>query len=173
MKGLLVSISIGMMMIATVSCAQSKKVRVYAYQQSVLPGTRQITIDESGTTKEKSPKVSNNTLLYLEIPKNMNVDPKHVWINGKLFDVKTSSATSPVIIANSEHPGKNADTLVRSTTNTVLQLTASPSAETFDPSSKAKRKMKSNEVVLHTVENGKNCYYYVEHVKRLDPVALQ
>ena len=173
MKGIIISVSIGMVMMTTISCAQSKKVRVYAYQQSVLPGTRQITIDESGAAKEAAPKVSNNTLLYVEIPQNKNVDPKHVWINGKLFNVKTSTSTSPVIIPNTLHPGKPADTLVHSTTNVVLQLTPSPSAETFNPSSTAKRKMKSNELVLHTIEDGKDCYYYVEHIKKLDPVALQ
>jgi hypothetical protein len=171
MKGLIIFLSVVMM--PAVLSAQSKKVKVYAFQQGVIPGRRNTTIDESGKTSETPPKVTNNTLLYLEIPHNKKVDPKHVWINGKLFDLKTSIATSPVIIGNTTYPGKKADTLVRSTTNTVLQLTPSSASGTFNASSAAKRKMKSNDIVLHTVENGKNCYYYVQHIKKLDPVVLQ
>ena len=153
--------------------AQSKKVKVYAYQQDVLPGVRKTTIDESGNTKEVPAKMNVNTFLYLQIPSGKNVDPKHVWLDGKLYDVKTSTPTLPVVMYNSSIPGKKPDTLVHATSNKVLQLSLAPASDTFKPSSTAKKKMKSNELVVHTIEMGKNCYYYVDHVKKLDPVALQ
>jgi hypothetical protein len=148
-------------------------VKLYAYQQQTLPGMRQVTIDESGITKEPPPKITASNFIYLETSSTRKIDPKHVWINGKLFDVKTADPSLPVVIYNNSIPGKKADTLVRATGKKVIQLIPSPANETFNPTAKAKRKIKSNQLVLHTIENGKNCYYYVEHIKILDPVALQ
>src|SRR5689334_17543205 len=124
MKGLIIFLSAVIM--PAILFAQSKKVKLYAFQQAVLPGTRPITIDESGKTSEATPKVSSNTFLYLEIPHNKKVDPKHVWINGKMYDLKISSTSSPVVMQRTVNPGKKADTLVHYTSNTVLQLTPSP-----------------------------------------------
>ena len=156
-----------------VSCAQSKRIMLHAYQQAVLPGVQRTTIDESGATKVAPLKTNTNTFLYLEFPSSKKIDPKHVWINGKLYDLNASVPSLPVVIYNNAIPDKKPDTLLRASSSKVLQLTLAPSNGTFKPSSTAKRKMKSNEVVLHTIENGKNCYYYLEHIKELDPVALQ
>ena len=172
MNKLLISICISVL--TAVLLAQSKKVKIYAYQQQVIPGLRQTTIDETGTVKETPPKMSANSFIYLQIPPGKNVDAKHVWVNGKLYDVKTASVPSlPVVMYNTTIAGKKPDTLVHATSNKVIQISLVPASETFNPSSKVKKKIKSNELVLHTIESGKNCYYYVDHVKRLDPVALQ
>ena len=159
--------------IPAVLSAQSKKVKLHAYQQAVLPGVQRTTIDESGTTKTVPAKTNTNTFLYLEFPSSKKIDPKHIWINSKLYDVNASVPSLPVVIYNNTIPGTKPDTLLRASSNKVLQLTLAPSSATFKPSSAAKRKMKSNEVALHTIENGKNCYYYLQHIKKLDPVALQ
>ena len=153
--------------------AQSKKVRIYAYQQQVIPGLRQITIDESGQTREIPNKIQPRTFLYLEAPRDLKIDPKHVWIDGKLFGVRVSTPQLPVVIPNTAIPSNPPDTLVRKTSNLVMQLEQVTDVAAFTPSGTAQRKMKSNRIVLHTIENGKNCYYYQNSIKILDPVALQ
>ena len=168
-------LAIFFLIISAISCAQSKKLKVYAYQQQVLPGVRAITIDESGTTKEVPNKLPPNTFIYLEAPVGYKekIEPKHIWINGKLYEVKTTVANLPVIMHNSMIPNKKPDTLVRATENQVLHLQPVPADGQFNPSATAKKKMKTHQLVLHTIENGKNCYYYLESIKNLDPVALQ
>src|SRR6476660_5358757 len=110
MKKLFILLGIALLPAALI--AQSKKVKVYAYKQDVLPGVRKTTIDESGSTREVSAKMNVNSLLYLEIPLGKKVEPKHVWINGKLYDVNASSPTLPVVMYNTSFPGKKPDTLV-------------------------------------------------------------
>ncbi len=153
--------------------AQSKKVKIYAYQQEVLPGVRKITIDESGQTKEIPNKIQPRTFIYLEAPRDKKIDPKHIWIDGKLFGVSVSTPQLPVVLFNTAVPGQAPDTLARRTNNLLLQLEPVTDVAAFTPSSAAKKKMKSNKIVLHTIENGKNCYYYQNSIKILDPVALQ
>ena len=153
--------------------AQSKKVKLYAYQQDVRPGMRNITIDESGSTKEVPNKKMANYFIYVEVPAGKEMRPQHMWINGSLYDVKAEEAKSPVIMTSPNYPSRKADTLVRGTTNQLLQLTLVPTTSTFKASNTAKKKMKSNQFVLHTIEKGKNCYYYLDRIKILEPVALQ
>ena len=171
MKGLLIILSI--LMFPTILSAQSKKVKIYAYQQQVLPGVRAITIDESGETKEVPKKMAVSNLIYIEAPAGKKIEPKHIWIDGKLYGLKTSIPQLPVIMHNAALPSKKPDTLVRLTEKAVMQLQPVTDSSAFNPSGAAKKKMKSHQVVLHTIENGKNCYYYLEHIKILDPVALQ
>jgi hypothetical protein len=153
--------------------AQSKKVKVYAYQQEVLPGTRQITIDESGRTHEIPNRIPSRTFIYVEAPRSLKMEAKHMWINGKLYGVRTSTPQLPVVIPNTSIPSNPPDTLVRKTDNLVLQLEPVSDVAAFIPSSTARKKMKTNKIVLHTIENGRNCYYYQNNIKILDPVALQ
>ena len=153
--------------------AQSKKVKIYAYQQEVLPGVRKTSIEESGQTKEIPNKTRPKTFIYLEAPRDKKIDPKHIWINGKLFGVNVSTPQLPVVLINTAIPKKAPDTLARKTNNLVIQLEPVMDVPAFTPSSAAKKKMKSNKIVLHTIENGKNCYYYLKSIKILDPVALQ
>lgn len=153
--------------------AQSKKVKLYAFQQEVLPGVRKTSIDESGQTKEIPNKIRPRIFIYLEAPRDKKIDPKHIWINGKLFGVNVSTPQLPVVLFNTTIPGKAPDTLARQTNNRVIQVEPVTDVAAFTPSSAAKKKMKSNKIVLHTIENGKNCYYYLDSIKILDPVALQ
>jgi len=153
--------------------AQSKKVKIYAYQQEVLPGITKTSIDESGQMKEIPNKTRPRTFIYLEAPRDKKIDPKHIWIDGKLFGVSVSTPQLPVVMFNAALPGKAPDTLAHKTNNLVIQLEPVTDVAVFTPSSAAKKKMKSNKIVLHTIENGKNCYYYLDSIKILDPVVLQ
>ena len=156
-----------------ISFAQSKKVKIYAYQQQVLPGVRAVTIDESGETREVPKKIPARNFIYIEAPADKKIEPKHIWIDGKLFGLRTSVPQLPVLMSNPTIPSKKADTLVRLTKNAVMQLEPVADSDPFNPSPAAKKKMKTHQVVLHTLENGRNCYYYLEQIKILDPVALQ
>ena len=55
----------------------------------------------------------------------------------------------------------------------VIQLIPAAATDSFAATYSVKKKMKKNAIVLHTIENGKDCYYYLEGIKSLDPVALQ
>jgi len=166
-------LAIFFLMFSVVSCAQSKKLKVYAYQQQVLPGVKASTIDESGLTKEIPNKIPPRNFIYIEAPKGKDIQPKHIWINGKLFGLRTSVPQLPVVMYNSMIPSKKADTLVGFTDKAVMQLEPVADSVQFKPSTAAKKKLTTHQVVLHTLENGKNCYYYLEQIKILDPVALQ
>ena len=153
--------------------AQSKKVKLYAFQQQVLPGISRTTIDESGNTKQLPSKIFANYFIYLEGPEAKKIEPRHVWIKGKLYNLKLEKASLPVVIQSYSIPVKKLDTLVRLSSNPVLQLQPLPTSEGFTPSAGVRKKIRSKEIVVHTVENGKNCYYYLNRIKVLDPVALQ
>ena len=166
-------IAFPVLLLPLVMMAQSKKVKLYAYQQDVRPGIRNITIDESGATKEVPAKKMANYFVYVEVPAGKEMQPQHLWIKGSQYDVKIEDAKSPVIMTSPNYPSKKTDTLVRGTTNKLLQLTLVPPTSTFKASNSAAKKMKSNQLVLHTIEKGKNCYYYLDRIKILEPVALQ
>ena len=155
------------------SLLPAQKVKIHAYEQQVLSGVRKVTIDESGHGREIPNKIPARTFIYLEAPRDKKIEPKHVWINGKLYGVRVSTPTLPVIMQNFTVPSKAADTLVPKTSKQVLQLEPITDVDQFMPSKAAQRKMKSNKLVVHTIENGKNCYYYQNSIKMLDPVALQ
>ena len=168
-------IAISLLLIPVILSAQSNKLKVYAYQQQVLPGVKANTIDESGATKEIQNKIPPRSFIYIEVPKanKKTIEPRHLWINGKLYGVKSSVPQLPVLMHSTTIPSNTPDTLVRATENRVLQLEPVPGDVQFNPSATAKKKIKTHQVVIHTLENGKNCYYYVEHMNVLDPVALQ
>ena len=153
--------------------AQSKKVKLYAYQQDVRTGMRNITIDETGKTKEAPAKKMANNFIYVEVPTGKEMQPQHLWINGVLYDAKVENATSPIIMNHPTFPSRKSDTLVGSTTNKLLQLIPVPTTSTFKVSKSVAKKMQSHQLVLHTIESGKNCYYYLDRIKILEPVALQ
>ena len=125
------------------------------------------------TVARAPPKKMANNFVYVEVPAGKEMQPQHLWINGSLYDVKVETTVSPVIMNHSMYPSQKADTLVRGTANKVLQLIPVPTTSTFNASKSAAKKMKSHQLVLHTIENGKNCYYYLDRIKNLEPVALQ
>src|SRR6476469_8191330 len=102
-------IAISFLILPTILLAQSKKVKLYAYQQDVRPGMRNISIDESGTTKEVPPKKMANNFIYVEVPAGKEMQPQHLWINGTLYDVKVENTTSPVIMSHPTYPSRKPD----------------------------------------------------------------
>ena len=151
----------------------SKKVKIYAYEQQVLSGVRKVTIDESGNQKEVPAKNIVHYFIYLEAPASKNIEAKHLWIRGKLYSINVEKPKLPVVVNSLVFPVKSADTLVRQRLNPVIQLVPTIANDTFAATYSVKKKMKKNAIVLHTIENGKDCYYYLEGIKRLDPVAMQ
>ena len=170
MKQLILFISIAI--VPGISFAQSK-VKVFAYKQAALPATRKTTIEEGGQPKTLPPKPSFSHLIYLTVPTKKDVQPKHAWLNGKWYSLTATTKSSPVVLSHPSLPAIRTDTLVKSTAGTVLQLALHESADTFDPPGKVKSKMKSNELVVHTIEKGKDCYYYIKALKSLEPEVLQ
>ncbi|HKP31814.1 MAG TPA: hypothetical protein VJT83_03780 [Chitinophagaceae bacterium] len=151
----------------------NKKVKIYAYEQQVLPGVRKITLDESGKEKEVPPKNILHYFIFMEAPASKKVEAKHLWIRGKLYSINIEKPALPVVVNNLTYPTKKADTLVRQRLDPVVQLVPATATDNFAATYSVKKKMKKNAIVLHTVENGKDCYYYLEGIKRLDPVAMQ
>jgi len=151
----------------------NKKVKLYAYEQRVLPGVRKVTIDENGVQREAKPKTFSHYYIYLEAPSSKKVEVKHIWIRGKQQNVTVEKPTLPAVVYNISMPGRKADTLVRQRLNPVLQIVPSPASDSFQVSYAVRQKMKKNEIVVHTIENGKDCFYYLESIKMLDPLALQ
>jgi hypothetical protein len=151
----------------------NKKVKIYAYEQQVLSGVRKISIDENGNQKEVPPKNISHYFIFLEAPASKKIEAKHLWIRGKLYSINIEKPKLPVVMNNLMYPSKKADTLVRQRLDPVIQLVPAAATDNFAATYSVKKKMKKNAIVLHTIENGKDCYYYLEGIKRLDPVAMQ
>lgn len=158
------------------SCASQKNTRVYAYRQPVLQGVRPVAvIDEKGKEVEAPVRERPaNFFIYLEMPA-ANVEIKEIWIKQKPYVANFAIVeTTPVVIVPQVSLNNAGDTLVRATGNRVFQVFPGNLMNVGMPSlSGIEQKIKSNELVIHCVVNGKQQYYVLAAIKNLPPVALQ
>jgi hypothetical protein len=148
-------------------------INVYAYSQSVTPGTiPTVLIGEDGKQEEVKPVERVNYLLYAVQSRKTSVTFTTVWIKGKAYPVTTDSVSpTPLQI---DVPGKETYketiTLVPATKHKVwainpgTQLSVSPVA-----SATLKKLIKKSELVLVYKWKGKLYYYSVGKINKLQP----
>ena len=144
-------------------------VKIFAYEQDNLPGTRPAgVVDENGKPlKKAAPK--KNYFIYLSFKQKYNIKPVQIFIKGQPYEVGAFSArNAPVEYVDNMVPNNPEKTvLVPSTNEKVLEV---PVAE---PSSGQKKTLNiqkltsKNDVVVAYMWNNKKYYATLKQIKKL------
>ena len=158
----------GLLFICCTSFVQTGKypvAKLYAYQQKVSGGA-------NFSSKEKG-KANLQQYVYLLVRTGRNVTIDDVWIDGRKASFTTEEVTAPVTIEKSIKLSNNpeAETLVPSTTHTVLQVLLTSVAETKEGSSPAR--YKSYPLLLQYTENAKIFFLGAKSWALLSPKVNQ
>jgi hypothetical protein len=154
------------------SCASQKNGKVYAYRQVVMGGARPVpVIDEKGRQTEATARESANFFIYLELPAD-SVQVKEIWVKQKPYAAKEVQVVSTPVVMQQQVKLLNADTLVRTTPNKVLQISLGLPVQAPTVPAGEQKKISTNEVVIRCVVKGRD-RYYAGAIKNLPPVALQ
>ena len=146
-------------------------VKIFAYEQDNLPGTRPAgVIDENGKPMKKAaPK--KNYFIYLSFKNTCNITPVQIFIRGKSFTIdRTIIAKAPVEYTDNTIPNNpEKTTLVPATNNKVLEIPiAEPSAQQKKTTQVQKLTAK-NDVVIAYTWNKKKYFVVLKEIKKLAP----
>ena len=149
-------------------------IKVYAFEQDVLPGTVPVGTDENGNPI-KRPANKENYLIFLSYKKNCIVTPSQVFIKGAAYNVEAVTVQkTPVESIDRNIPGQPKKTiLVDVTSNKVVQTQLSEMPVEAKPTSAIKKWVKENEVVIVYLWKKKKYYLKVKKFKKLAPIANQ
>lgn len=103
-------------------------VKVYAFIQHVLPGTKKnVIVQENGNTIEPAAQKKVNYLFYVEQKKSEPIKIAGIWMNGKKYLARADNvSTNPIEIV--QEGSSNKITLSPAEGNEILQI--QPGAET-------------------------------------------
>ena len=153
-------------------------VKIYAFEQAVLPGTIPAGVtDENGNSLNTS-KAGHSTdyFIYLSHSGKSIVTPVAIWIKGKCYSFKAEVIKStPVIRVNYNMPDRPSTTLlVPKTTNKVTRLLVSgPIERTCAPTATEKKRLDPLNVVVSYKWKGQTYYATIATLKSLAPVMHQ
>jgi hypothetical protein len=144
-------------------------VKIFAYEQDNLPGTRPAgVVDENGKPlKKAAPK--KNYFVYLSFKQKYSVKPVEIFIKGQSYELGAFSArTAPVEYVDNMVPNNPEKTiLVPSTDDKVLEVSvAAPSGKKKKTSNLQKLTAK-NDVVVVYMWNNKKYYATLKQIKKL------
>jgi len=146
-------------------------VKLFAFEQDNVPGTKPVVKDENGNTVRKVAAMKNY-FIYLSFNKSYNISPTQVFVKGKPLIIRTvSSQSTPIEHVNSNIPNKPAKTvLVPATTNKVLQLHVNELEELSTKTNDIKKLTDKNDVVVVYSWKSKKYYAAMSKIKKLEPV---
>ena len=148
-------------------------IKVYAYSQAILPGTRRVnTVDESGKEIKGSSERKISYFIYVEQKRSTVINIISVWINGKNYTANTDTVSQTPIETRTGDPANTVVTLVPKSFNTILLIT--PGSEKLPvkkPASYLKKSIASSELVIVYEWKGKFWYSEVKKIKELKPLA--
>ena len=148
-------------------------IKVYAYSQAILPGTRRVnTVDESGKEIKEVAERKISYSIYVEQKRSTVIKIISVWINGKSYTAKTDTVSQTPVETKTGDPANTTVTLVPKSFNTILLIT--PGSEKLpikQPSSYLKKAVASSELVIIYEWKGKFWYSKVKKIKELKPLA--
>jgi hypothetical protein len=144
-------------------------VKIFAYEQDNLPGTRPVgVVDENGKPlKKAAPK--KNYFVYLSFRHKYSIKPVQIFVKGQSYEVGAFSArTAPIEYVDNMVPNNPEKTvLVPSTEEKVLEVpVAEPSARQKKTSNVQKLTAK-NDVVVAYMWNNKKYYATLKQIKKL------
>ena len=146
-------------------------VKVFAYEQDNLPGTRPAgVVDENGKPiKKAAPK--KNYLIYLTLKQKYSIKPVQIFIRGQAYEVGTTSVRkSPVEYIDTMVP-KNPDktVLVPATDNKVLEVSVAEPSLGQKKTSTIQNLTAKNDVVVAYMWNNKKYFVTLKQIKKLAP----
>jgi hypothetical protein len=148
-------------------------INVYAYAQSVTPGTPPtVLINEGGKEEKTQPVERVNYFLYAEQRRTTHVSFTTVWIKGIPYPVKADSVSiTPVEMGS---PGKEiymeTITLVPKTRQKVWSISPGAALSTPGrPSATLQKLIKKSALVLVYKWKGRLYYYAVKKINKLAP----
>ncbi|HET9825520.1 MAG TPA: hypothetical protein VFP87_09300 [Chitinophagaceae bacterium] len=148
-------------------------VKIFAYQQDNLPGTRPAgVLDENGKPiKKAAPK--KNYFIYLSFNKKYRITPVEIFIKGKSFVVERAiESMAPVEYTDNTVPNNpEKTTLVPATNNKVIQVPIAEPSLQQKKASYVQKLASRNDVVIAYVWNKKRYFAVVNRIKNLAPRA--
>jgi len=144
-------------------------VKIYAYEQDNLPGTRPAgVVDENGKPiKKAAPK--KNYLIYLSLKQKYSVKPVQIFIKGQAFEVGSISVRkSPVEYIDTMVPN-NAEkiVLVPVTDNKVMEVPVAEPSLAQKKTSTIQNLTSKNDVVVAYMWNNKKYFVTLKQIKKL------
>lgn len=149
-------------------------IKIYAFEQDVLPGTIPVGKDENGNPVRKAAD-KKNYRVFLSFKNSYSIEPVQVFIRGKSFAIKeVEMKTTPVNYVNNNIP-QNPQTieLVPATKNKVIQVQVIQKVADNKKSNTIKKMVEKNDVVIIYLWKKKKYYLALQKLKKLEPVANQ
>jgi hypothetical protein len=146
-------------------------VKIFAYEQDNLPGTRPAgVVDENGKPiKKAAPK--KNYLIYLSLKQKYTIKPVQIFIKGRSYEVGISSVkNTPVEYIDNIVPNSPEKTvLVPATHNKVLELPLAEPSPGQKKTSYIQNLTAKNDVVVAYMWNNKKYFVTLKKMKKLAP----
>jgi hypothetical protein len=148
--------------------------KVFAYEQSVLPGTVPAGVTNEEGAPVKTPRVGVSTTFHIYFAHDLSsgVKPVSLWIKGRSLQFTPEAASPPVL----QHvPGNPRTlTLVPRTSMSVSRLVVTgESAKQPTLSTSLKKKLGASEVVVGYTWKGKTYYAALKNINVLEPLMNQ
>jgi hypothetical protein len=144
-------------------------VKIFAYEQDNLPGTRPAgVVDENGKPiKKAAPK--KNYFIYLSFKPQYNIKPVQIFIKGQSYEVGAFSVRkAPIEYVDNMVPNNTEKTvLVPSTSDKVLEVPVAEPSPGQKKTSNVQKLSAKNDVVVAYMWNNKKYYATLKQIKKL------
>lgn len=161
-----------LILVSNTIVAQTLKpqIRLYAYEQKVHSGIDHQTTKIDQTTTKSPRNSSVQYFVYAESSNASVVAIRRIWIHRQVYEVKTETINTPVIITKSValEGESRSDTLVKTTRNIVWRLSLEKIANNQTSKPSLSKKIASNEIVVeYTVNKSTLLYASLPKIKKL------
>jgi hypothetical protein len=175
MKQVLTLLLLPLLSSSFASAQKAPVVKMYAYIQHVLPGTkRNVIVDENGNTIEPATQKKMNYFFYAEKKKSETIKIAGIWMYGKKYLARYDNvAATPVeIFKGTSSNDSNKITLIPDADNEFVQILPGPTTtKGAKLSGYLKKMVQQNDLVLIYLWKGKTWYFPVKKIKNLSSVA--
>ncbi len=150
-------------------------VKIYAFEQTVLPGNIPVNNTEETGNPQTTPQHTFNYYLYFTYSGAAVIEPNKVWIKGVAYHFeKEIITTGSVTRTLPDGTGKAVTTvLVPATKNKIVQLKISAVNSTAKLTALEKKKTTGAAVVVAYIWKGKKQYSIVETFQRMPSAVHQ
>ncbi len=152
----------------------SQVIRIYGYEQPVSGGAEKEQVFISG--KEETPFTGNSRyFVFAEVKKGERVIISNVWIKRNTFSFKTDTLKRLPYVLQNSNGGELSfrDTLIRSASGKVFQLSALSRIDNIQIPAGIKSKVTGNDLVIVFLYRKKTMTAVLKKVKRVTPLFTQ
>jgi hypothetical protein len=144
-------------------------VKIFAYEQDNLPGTRPAgVVDENGKPlKKAAPK--KNYFIYLSFKQKYSIKPVQIFVKGQSYEVGAFSVrNAPVEYVDNMIPNNKEKTvLVPSTGDKVLEVPVAELSSEQKKSSNVQKLTSKNDLVVAYIWKEKKYHVTLKQIKKL------